>query len=378
MKFVFISTMGASPWGGSEELWCQTASRLREQGHEVVASVVWWPQLSPKVLALKMQGARLLTRKIPYHCPTPIRAWRFFKNQLGFEKRVLLRLHKQRKFDLVIISQGATLDGLEWMRFCHTNGLPFVTITQANHEDFWFRDEQLVGLAATCLAARKLFCVSRHNLELLENQVGEALPNATVVWNPFNVRIDQPPAWPEENGVLRLACVARLEPGAKGQDLLFQVLSRPQWRDRPVEINLYGHGPYRETLKQLSVKLNLKNVHFRGHVNDVQKIWEHNHLLVLPSRYEGLPLALVEAMWCARPAVVTDVGGNAEICLDGETGFVAAAPTVQLFDQILEQAWAQRRDWEKMGKAARTRAEQLIPRHPVETFCQQLTEVAAH
>ena len=37
-----------------------------------------------------------------------------------------------------------------------------------------------------------------------------------------------------------------------------------------------------------------------------------NHLLVLPSRAEGTPIALVEAMICARPAVVTDVGGNVE------------------------------------------------------------------
>ena len=71
--------------------------------------------------------------------------------------------------------------------------------------------------------------------------------------------------------------------------------------------------------------LQLKNVHFRGHVNDIRAIWEQNHLLVLPSRYEGLPLALVEAMWCGRPAVVTDVGGNAELCVGKRNGICRAS-----------------------------------------------------
>ena len=97
-------------------------------------------------------------------------------------------------------------------------------------------------------------------------------------------------------------------------------------------------------------------------------------MLVLPSRYEGLPLALVEAMWCGRPAVVTDVGGNAEVCSDGETGFLSVAPTVELLDEALERAWAQRDNWQAMGRVARARAEKLIPRAPVEEFCRQLME----
>ena len=95
-------------------------------------------------------------------------------------------------------------------------------------------------------------------------------------------------------------------------------------------------------------------------------------MLVLPSRAEGLPLALVEAMLCARPAVVTDVGGNAELCVDGETGFVAAAPAVSLLEQTLERAWNHRHEWQSMGTAARTRAERLIPIDPIGDFCREI------
>jgi glycosyltransferase involved in cell wall biosynthesis len=112
-------------------------------------------------------------------------------------------------------------------------------------------------------------------------------------------------------------------------------------------------------------------------VSDVAGIWDRNHLLLLPSRFEGLPLALVEAMWCGRPAVVTDAGGNAELCVDGETGFVAAAPMVGLYEQALARAWERRDTWKDMGKAARERVARVLPEDPIGDFCQQLLACAS-
>jgi glycosyltransferase involved in cell wall biosynthesis len=120
-----------------------------------------------------------------------------------------------------------------------------------------------------------------------------------------------------------------------------------------------------------------KIVRFRGQVSNIEEIWKENHLLVLPSRYEGLPLALVEAMWCGRPAVVTDVGGNAELCTDGETGFVASAATVSSVGEALERAWQQRSSWQDLGKAARAKVEALVPKNSIEVFCEQLKDCAA-
>jgi glycosyltransferase involved in cell wall biosynthesis len=169
-----------------------------------------------------------------------------------------------------------------------------------------------------------------------------------------------------------------MEPSAKGQDVLFKTLALPEWRARAVELNLYGAGPDEPSLRRYAEMLRLKNVNFRGHVNDVRKIWEQNHLLVLPSRFEGLPLALVEAMLCARPACVTDVGGNAELCEDGVTGFVAPAPTVASVSNTLERAWDRRNEWESMGKAGRARVEKSVPGDPIGVFCDRLKAAAGN
>ncbi len=367
--------MTGAPWGGSEELWSQAALQMHQEGHEISVSAAWWPQLSTKLLEFKKQGVNLFIRK-PVQQNLPVRLWHKVKHRFVAEEKKEFQWLRLQKPDLVVISQGGILDGVEWMNFCVEVGLPFVSIVQCNTEG-WYPDDDLgVEMAKAYGSAKKVFCVSRHNLQLLECQIGEKLPNASVVWNPYNVSSEQVPAWPKENGVWKMACVARLYPAAKGQDLLFQVLAQKQWQERPVKLNLYGSGKCEHNLQKLAGSLQLKNVRFCGHVTNVKAIWEENHLLVLPSRFEGLPLALVEAMWCARPSVVTDVGGNAELCTDEETGFVAAAPAVKLLDQTLERAWSRRHEWQSLGKAARAQAGQLIPKDPVGDFCRQLMESA--
>jgi glycosyltransferase involved in cell wall biosynthesis len=373
MHFVFISTMASAQWGGSEELWSQAALRLQQEGYEVSASVACWPQLSPKVTALGENGINLFIQ--PSLQPSlPVKVWRKTKQYIGCNRPEFNWLLRQKP-DLVLISQGGNRDGLEAMKFCRDAGLPFAAITHCNAESWWPTDRLGEEMTGAFLQARRFFCVSNHNLVLLERQLATSLPNSVVIWNPSNVSSVPPPPWPVDNGVMKIACVGRLEPSAKGQDLLLEALSKDPWHKRAFEINIYGGGSCEQGLRRLAKHLKLEKVHFRGHVADVLGIWRQNHLLVLPSRFEGLPLVLVEAMWCARPAVVTDIGGNAELCMDNETGFVAAAPALGLLEETLERAWNRRNDWQNMGKLARARAERLIPKDPVGEFCKQLVEI---
>ena len=372
MRFAFISTMESAPWGGSEELWSQAAIQLKREGHDVRASVPYLPRLSDRVTALAHHGIRLYT-----HPSYPVGRTRRLWDKVSLGCRRSYSRLKRFNPDLVVISQGHNSGGFEWARICKQAAIPYVIVVHCNSGLWWFQEQDVGKAVATYTAARMIFCVSRSNLDLLRLQVGERLLNAEVVRNPYNVSPERTPAWPDESEGWRLACVARMDPAAKGQDLLLQILARPEWRDRPIELNLFGCGPYELPLRRVAGMLQLNNVYFRGHVTDINAIWEQNHLLVLPSGYEGLPLALVEAMWCGRPAVVTDVGGNAELCVDNETGFVAPAATVSSFSHTLQRAWERRKEWPQMGQAARTRVENQIPKDPVALFCERLKVCAA-
>src|SRR5207245_5619069 len=119
---------------------------------------------------------------------------------------------------------------------------------------------------------------------LTARQIGRSLPNAEVVWNPVNVDLNTSPDWPQlgQDGEIRLACVARLDPRSKGQDILFEALVRPSWATRPWRLSLYGDGPMRSTLERLARDLGLSDrVVFAGYTS-VEDIWASTHVLVLP------------------------------------------------------------------------------------------------
>ena len=359
-------------WGGSEELWSQAAVRLVEMGHEVAAVTEKWTPLSDKVTAMAKRGVRLRLRESS-------------RGALG--KALLRRVTGwnpknadyawvvEQKPDLVVISQGSISDGVTPMLFCLDTKLPYLTIVQCNAEIAWPEDGLAAALARAYLGAAQVCGVSQNNLSLLECQTGERLPTARVLCNPNNVANAGLLPWPEQEIPARLACVGRLDAIVKGQDVLFKVLARSEWRARPVELSLFGSGPNERTLRQMAANLQLAKVHFRGFASNIAEIWRDHHLLVMPSRQEGSPLTLVEAMSCGRAAVVTDVGGNAEMCVDGETGFIASAAAVGPLAEAMERAWARRGEWRAMGLAGRKRILELVPRDLVGDFCQLIKEV---
>jgi glycosyltransferase involved in cell wall biosynthesis len=364
--------MTGSPWGGSEELWSQAAARLAEQGLAVSASVHGWSPPHRRVQELQRRGVAVDPRPAGYP------AWRRVAHRLAGEPLPLYILDlkrwlKARKPALVALSSGGGFGPVELVELCAELALPFVTITQANHEGWWPEDDHARRLRTALPAALRCYFVSEANRKLAEKQIGCHLPNAEVVRNPFNVGYDAAPPWPIPDSPLRMACVARLEPPAKGQDLLLEVLAEPLWKARDWTLALCGSGPNREGLLRLAERLGLRGrVEAQGHVDDVAGIWAGSHMLVLPSRYEGLPLALVEAMLCHRAALVTDVAGNGEVVTDGATGFLAESATAPALRRALERAWERRSDLRRMGQEAGRRIRELVPRDPAGDFVRKL------
>ena len=222
-------------------------------------------------------------------------------------------------------------------------------------------------------SASRTYWVASRNIKEFEYHIGVRLGNAEVVRNPVKVDRDAPFSWPTDDGTWRMACVARLQTRAKGHDLLLQALAEPQWRERALHLTFFGDGENRRGLERLAIMLGLSpQVSFSGHVSQVQNIWRDHHLITQPSRNEGMPLSLVEALMCGRPALATDVAGHAELLTDGINGFVAEAPTVRHISSVLERAWNERMNWETMGQAAYERIRQDIPLDPSEQFATKI------
>jgi glycosyltransferase involved in cell wall biosynthesis len=276
---------------------------------------------------------------------------------------------------MVVINHLENYDGYSWMEKFSQTETPYVTITHNGGSELWPTDMYVKPLLSGMAGARKNYFPSANSRDWMEIQLGTAIPKAVFFKSSHQVSYSSDCVWPDEESVLRLAMVGRLDPKAKGHDLAFSVLASDDWRNRALELNIYGEGPTSKGLKRLAKHWNLTNVHFHGEVTDIEGIWKTNHFLLQPSRFEGLPCTLMEAMLCGRGAIVTDVGGNAELVEDGVSGFVAAYPATKCLALAMEKCWLRRMEAREIGRAARQRAEKCLPEEPEAVFGQELLEL---
>jgi glycosyltransferase involved in cell wall biosynthesis len=376
-RFVFFSSC-THPWGGSEELWAGAAALLAEAGHSITIFKAGVDPSHARISRLLALGCRICDLHqlcLPSWVRLP-KSLVWLTGRAAVQRAIRSLVRARLTYlnpDLVVVSQGANFDGLAYADLCRLSGRPYVVISQKATDHLWPRDQERIEMRSTLQAALRCYFVSRHNLQLTERQIGQTLTNAEIVRNPFLVS-GTPVPWPRsspENSI-KLACVARLETGEKGQDILLQVLARELWINRNLSVSFFGTGPNREALRELTARLGLKNVDFPGFVNDVESIWKTHHALVLPSRTEGLPLALVEAMMCGRFGIVSNEGGNCEVVEDGRTGFIASSAKVDEFSNALERAWAVREEWESIGQAAGRAIRTMVPPDPAAAFTARL------
>jgi len=126
----------------------------------------------------------------------------------------------------------------------------------------------------------------------------------------------------------KIISVARLLPEKKGQDILIRAIKRCVDRGLDVECTLVGSpmpgdSQTLPSLQALVSTLQLTSrVHFLTGRSDVPVLLGNSNIFVLPSRYEGFGLALVEAMAAGLPVIASNIDGPAEIITEGEDGLL--------------------------------------------------------
>ncbi len=119
-----------------------------------------------------------------------------------------------------------------------------------------------------------------------------------------------------------IAVVATLKK-PKGHHYMVEAMATivPQHPD--VHALFIGDGELREELQAQVARLNLgQHIHFLGNRNDVSDLLAASELFVLPSLWEGLSMALLEAMAAGKPIVATAVSGTTQVMVPGETGLI--------------------------------------------------------
>ena len=148
--------------------------------------------------------------------------------------------------------------------------------------------------------------------------------------------------------------VARLVP-QKGIDVLIRALAQTSGAAQDWSLTLVGDGPEREALERQVLQAGLEEkVHFLGFRSDPQTSLLQAGVFVLPSRYEGMPNALLEAMAVGLAVVVTDASpGPLEVVEAGVSGLVVPSDEPAALADALDRLAAQPQLRERLGAAAR-------------------------
>jgi glycosyltransferase involved in cell wall biosynthesis len=156
-----------------------------------------------------------------------------------------------------------------------------------------------------------------------------------------------------------ITCVARLMP-QKGHAYLLQAMAQVSAQVPGARLLLAGEGPLRGELEAQAERLGLNGrASFLGLVPRAQlpDLLARTDVVVLASHWEGLPVALIEAMSAGKPIVASRVGGNPELVADGDNGLIVPPADA---DQLAEALIRLARDAglrERMGRASRQRFE---------------------
>ena len=121
----------------------------------------------------------------------------------------------------------------------------------------------------------------------------------------------------------------------KGFDLLLQAWKPIEKTYSDWSLRIVGEGPKRAELEAQIESQGLKRVVLAGATNNVLDEYEAASIFVLSSRYEGLPLALIEAMWCGLPCIAFDCPqGPAELLAENRGWLVPDGDIAELTAQI--------------------------------------------
>jgi glycosyltransferase involved in cell wall biosynthesis len=210
------------------------------------------------------------------------------------------------------------------------------------------------SIARRCKQADAVVSISREiTLELLsagyEPARIHALPNGVPVpARPWSVR----PGWSSSP---RAVYVGRLAP-EKGLETLVDAWPSVRAEYPRARLVLVGEGPERPALQAQVERLGLSDaVELAGYAEDPSGRLRDADLFVLPSREEGMSIALLEAMALGIPLVATAIPGNRPLVQDGVHGRLVPPDNPQALARVLCEQWADFDRAVAQGQSARRR-----------------------
>jgi len=245
---------------------------------------------------------------------------------------------------------------------------------QARNSNVWYAPLNPWAVKTFYPLADAVVAVSGGILDDLSTISSAAAEKGRVVYNPVvdqnlmaKSRADVSHPWfGQEDAVPILLGVGRFGP-QKNFSLLLRAFAEV-CRDREVRLVMLGDGEERDQLEELTRKMDVQDrVDFVGFAENPYKYMARASLLVMSSRFEGLPSVLVEALACGCPVVSTDCpSGPREILEDGEWGRLVPVGDEKALANAITESLDEEHDPERL----RARAEDFSVEKAVNDYLE--------
>jgi len=180
------------------------------------------------------------------------------------------------------------------------------------------------------------------------------------------------PRW--SNSVKNIVAVGRLGAEKGHADLIEAFALLVQKRGKQFHLHIAGEGALRENLEGLIAKLNVSDCAFlHGYVANPYPLLKHADLMVLPSRYEGLPNVMLEAMLCGCPVLATNTEqGAGEYLRQYPLGDLVPIGNIPLMLERMENCFDQPAKWKTRAQVAYHHVRQ---HHDLDRWIQRVSEI---
>ena len=357
LRVALVSSSSGSRGGG--ELYLTSLARgLTAQGHEVQSVLSNHPRMDELSTQLAEQGA---VHRIDYR-NTYDRRTRSLGAMLA--RRDIRRLTRELaglRADVIHLNKQNLEDGLDLLLAARNAEIPVVATVHVTRTMSGLRSVggsvrdwlsarvlrsvpcPLIAIAQSGLTDLTALGIDRSRLHLVWNGVGDSLPNDREALRRF---------WGCGSNDVVLGCIARIEAQKNPLFVVPLLTGLP----RNVRVVWIGDGSLRESLQQRATEFGVSDrLVLPGWQHDARSMLCGFDLFVLPSIYEGFPLAILEAMAAGLPCVVSDVDGVAEAVVDGETGFVCPPNATEMWLERIRRYAADPALRERAGTLAAAR-----------------------
>lgn len=303
---LFISSL---KYGGAEKQAVLDANLLSNSHKVYLITYVDGPQKS----SLNKEVELIIFPKFSY----PLAAWK------------LSRFVKQHRIDVIYSFLFAPMIVSALSGIWHSASV--IWAFHSHEYDVPFKSKVVFFLCSRLPGVRKILFVNRELKQYFVSRLWVPAKKTGILYNSSTFRDkDHRPA--RHNETIHIGYVGRLVELKRIHYLieLADYLNKSQVHN--FHIHIVGDGPARDSLEKLVQILDVSDkITFYGFHSEIERYYDYFHLFINPSREECLSIALIDAGMKGIPSIAFDVGGNSEIILHDESGFIVQNKT-ELFE----------------------------------------------